>query len=249
VPAVFDALRQAQLAYKAPGDELVAAYNAGKLTPANAKKVLETVARSAAEAHAAQGAVLATEYDLTMDFLARLKGTAGDELIEAVRPVFDRAVAGLQSAAEHLPAEVTAEQVLAFDSAEAVNAWNDQPSHAAVLDKIYSTIVHPLVGTFNATAARAFDDPRQPLVAYVINPAGTSDLYGAAHLMGAAPMSYGRGGRWRALISHGSSCTSTRHRKRQPPSRPTSTRRTTPPTNRTPNSGPGSRRGSSDASN
>jgi hypothetical protein len=102
-----------------------------------------------------------------------------------------------------LPAEVTADQVLTIDDPAAAEAWRAQPRYVAVLDQVFNTVVQPLARSFGATARRAFDDPREPLLAYVIDPNANTNLYEAAHAMGAAPSQYGRGGRWRALTSKG----------------------------------------------
>ena len=78
-------------------------------------------------------------------------GGAADEIIDAVRPLFDMSVVGLNEANLHLSPDDTPETLLTKpDAAEAVSAWKSIQRHRSRLDAIYRTVLVPMVRNFGA---------------------------------------------------------------------------------------------------
>lgn len=84
---------------------------------------------------------------LAAAFTKHLRGTGGDDVIEAVRPKFEAAAKAVTAAREWINPATTPAQVLEMGD-KAAKAWRDLATHRQVLDAIHGQIIHPLAEDF-----------------------------------------------------------------------------------------------------
>jgi hypothetical protein len=195
-----DALWAALRTQAAADTGLVNAYRSGALTAATAPEMLQEIASRASIAEAAGNLVRGLDPVLSTEFAATLKGKGGNDLIHALRPVFDTARDGILHAGQWFNRDSTAEQALALNNLEASAAWHALPEHGRTLDRIYN-IVHLSVRDFGLLNERAYDDMRQPIAAFILDGEHGANLDAAPQLLGGSPQDYGQGGRWQALLN------------------------------------------------
>ncbi len=106
-----------------PIDDVRLAATHGKLTPKNAVKAVDDAALALVVADKRQAVLL----DLAPALAGRAAGSIrdhGDDIVEGLRPHWDKAVKQLTDAAAVIEVGATAEQVIGRGP-DAVNAWND----------------------------------------------------------------------------------------------------------------------------
>ena len=122
------------------GAALTAALSNGKF---NAKTAAQHLDGALAEVHdpshvakvrGTATLALCTQYE------QEIKGAAGDELVESLRPSFDAALEGLRTAAGMFNLNATPEQILELDN-EAADAYRGIPNHRLVLDRIWYDVL------------------------------------------------------------------------------------------------------------
>lgn len=180
---------------------LSSALQNGELTPDNAGQVLtKALLESGSTEEAREMRGLATGR-LTRTFVENLYGPAGDELIGSLTPVFDEAVLGIVTAAEHFGPDTDAEHVLELGD-DAAAAWRMLGKHQQILDDIQQNVIHPLVDVsgFNVLGGRNFLQYQigKDAAFYVTEPRDSFDAL--AKVVG-GPVVKARGGRWFALAT------------------------------------------------
>ncbi|AWK74274.1 hypothetical protein CBI38_24680 [Rhodococcus oxybenzonivorans] len=126
------------------GAALTAALSNGKF---NAKTAAQHLDGALAEVHdpnhvakvrGTATLALCTQYE------QEIKGAAGDELVESLRPSFDAALEGLRTAAGMFSLNAAPDQILELGH-DAVDAYNAIPNHRLVLDRMWHDIIGWLV--------------------------------------------------------------------------------------------------------
>jgi hypothetical protein len=92
-----------------------------------------------------------------------LKGAAGDELAESLRPVFARHFEGIAKAAEYMDADTTMEQLVDHDDPQAIVAYKAAKDvHGPALDKLLFGVVRPIA--YSGLDMELIEPQRQALV-------------------------------------------------------------------------------------
>lgn len=177
-------------------DELATAISGGKFTADTAAKYLESeYTRSVNDAREvrtkAANAILHT-------FGNAVRDGAADAMVDALRPVFDEAKAGVVDASAWITPATTAEQVLAAGD-DATAAWHAVGKHRTTLDRI-----HDFTAMFTNTFAIVTRQPFMghggaPHAAFFVRDEGIN-LDSAAMAM-TPEKATGRGGRWLRLLA------------------------------------------------
>jgi hypothetical protein len=139
---------------------------------------------------------------IVSDTTDELRGEAGDQIIESLRPRFNAAVDGIHDAAGLFGPDSEPAHVLAM-GAKATNAYNAMPQHRATLDTITGSVLSPLTETFGVLGERdhslTYGYERLALTAWLINPDNPDKIHTAARMFG--NVATGPGGRWHWLTT------------------------------------------------
>ena len=168
VIAVFDELDSVTAAPSKP-DALAADVVAGKVKPGKIAARVEEAARDLATRAHVGAAVDATCVSLVAAFTDAIRGEVGDQIIEALRPRFDTAVAGIAAAAGLFGPDSQPGDVIARGT-EATIVWNAMAGHRVTLDAIVTDIIRPLGHTFAVLGNRSYDRPNDAIVCWLISP-------------------------------------------------------------------------------
>jgi hypothetical protein len=118
----------------------------------------------------------ALEYEAIQLMQELLRGDAGDEMMDSLRPIADQAIAGIQAANAHFGPDTTPAQVLEMGD-EAIDAWRGTGAHAQVLESILNGVVRPLARDLYLLPPELLTDGMMRNVAvWLINPARAYDI-------------------------------------------------------------------------
>lgn len=137
--------------------------------------------------------------EIAVAFGVSVAKAAGDEAIESLRPVFERARDAMVEASAWITPNTTAAQVLEAGP-EAAAAWKALDEHRRTLDGLYM-LASSMLGEFSAISMQPFmRNGNEAIAAFFV--AESVDLYTAAGAL--EPLrQQGRGGRWMMLLSLG----------------------------------------------
>ncbi|BAD55091.1 hypothetical protein [Nocardia farcinica] len=135
------------------------------------------------------------------DYLARtftvtLRNGAADQIIDSLRPAFEKARDGFDTASEWITPSTTAEQVLAAGP-DAAAAWSALAEHRRTLDNLYS-LATTLYHDFQLVPRHPFMlTGTEPIAAFFVGP--SVDLRIADQALEPLRSNGRRGGRWTGL--------------------------------------------------
>lgn len=131
-------------------------------------------------------------------------GGTADEIIEAIRPAFDQAVAGITEANNYLSPDDTPDQLMNRpDAAGAVTAWQGIGQHRRRLDAIYSSVLVPLVRDFGAGGEHDYSPKvTSTAAAFVIDGEHRNNPEAVQSALRPGPGG-GPGGGWHQLVRDG----------------------------------------------
>lgn len=199
VPDDLQGLLDAAHAVKewAPGfdpDSIANAINSRKFTAKTAASFLDAeLNRPARDPHEVKAN--ATNW-LVRAFAVSLARGGADQSIESLRPIFEKARDGFDTASEWITPSTTAEQVLAA-GAEATEAWRALAEHRRTLDALYD-VVASLRWDFQIVPVQPFmDSGNEAIISFFVDE--TVDLRSMPAVMDPVRTSSLRGGRWTGL--------------------------------------------------
>lgn len=186
--AVFAAAMAA--AEASPAEDLRLAFEAGKITPQNAGRMVQEAARNENARTAALG--LARDLDRPVSRAAtRALAEDGDRIVTELRPAFAAAAETVRRAAETFAPDADPATVLA-SAPDAAALWQQLAAAAQTLDAI--------CGVRIGLAGCGYGNASPVVAAFVTAVADTAALRKAEALHGNSP---GVGGMWHALIAGG----------------------------------------------
>ncbi|WP_328410327.1 hypothetical protein [Nocardia sp. NBC_00403] len=184
-----------------PPPNVESAIASGKFTAKNAAALLDAALSAPSVESGAVRRV--AEQQLALKFRQAVRGSAGDAIIEGLRPAFETASAGVRAAANAgLTVDTTADQVLEM-GAEAVAAWQDIVEHRRVLDAIHEQVISALAATheFDVIGVKPWMQvPIWTLIVAFYVPSENTDIERAARAI-TPEHNGGRGGRWLRLLT------------------------------------------------
>ncbi|WP_068274791.1 hypothetical protein [Aldersonia kunmingensis] len=121
----------------APVEDIASVIRSGAFTAANAAEQLDKILR--APTQDPRELTAKAEAALVNQFGKALHGAAGDAVIEAVRPAFEKAAKGIMDAREHITADTTPAQILELGD-EAAKAWREVGVHKQSLDRVHALV-------------------------------------------------------------------------------------------------------------
>lgn len=174
--------------------------SAGTLTEQTVEKVIVEMAHRDAEAATARDAAFALEPIVVSTVTAALAGNGGDELTDALRPVFAADLAELAKGVAVMPEGITSE-VAIERGPDVVAAWTAAPAIAARMEG-WLTYARLLAGPFGLpnSGGVGMDHPQAPMACYFIGPG--NDPAAAAIALADGPSSF-RLGRFAKLWTTG----------------------------------------------
>ncbi|MEV0105552.1 hypothetical protein AB0H42_04300 [Nocardia sp. NPDC050799] len=180
----------------ATADHLARAITDGSFTAKNAGEYLDTeLARPTTEPREIRGKA---ETIILRTFATAVRNGAGDAIVESVRPVFDKAKAGVVDASAWITPSTTAEQVIEFGP-DALQAWYDLGHHHRTLEQV-NGLVALFLDAFRLVARQPFmRHGSAPRAAFYVRDE-TVNLDSAAEAL-APENNTGRGGRWLRLLT------------------------------------------------
>lgn len=132
-------------------------------------------------------------------------GDTGTEIIEAIRPIFDQAAAGLAEANLHLSPDDTAASIVdRANPGPAIQAWQTVGDHSRALTAIFREVLVPLVRDFNAVGSHDWSVPVPSMAtAFVIDGDHRGNPEGAQQTLGPNMPHTNPGGGWHKLLRNG----------------------------------------------
>lgn len=109
---------------------------AGKATTSKLHAAVSQASNQAAEAAHAQHAQHNADRTIMKRFRRELLDGGADEILDALRPIFDQHIAGVRAIAEQINTATTPEQFLAVATPDTLALWQSIPTHVAALDAI-----------------------------------------------------------------------------------------------------------------
>jgi hypothetical protein len=182
--------------------DMTAALADGALTAKTAATVIPDAARRVAAHAAAVELVHELEPKIAHAATLAYRGQAGEELIESLRPAFDKAASAIAATPFSPDDARNPSKILALGD-EAAQAWRDLPRHAAVLDAMYRNVLYKLVLDVDVLPDHGWGKPEARFVPFIIDADHKADVIGAAQVI---VSSYGTGepgGPWHRLVRAG----------------------------------------------